>query len=87
MYLLDSENYPDVNKPLVINKHSRKKDYDLWNPKGRALCLIMYLFSIEPPFYAGLNKACRNKEEESLESLGPFACAIFWILSNAERER
>lgn len=47
----------------------------------------MYLYSMEPPFYAELNSACRNKDESLVGMLGPFATAIYWIISNAERER
>ena len=49
--------------------------------------LVLYFHSIEPSFYAGLNRACRNVDIQYLEMLGPFACALFWILSNAEAER
>lgn len=86
-FLLEDINYVDAYQPLVVDKDDRKDDNDLWNPKGRAVCLILYLYSMEPPFYAGLNKACRNKDDDCVEMLGPFATAIFWILSNAERER
>lgn len=47
----------------------------------------MYLYSMEPPFYAELNNACRTRDPESIAMLGPFATAIYWILSNTERER
>ena len=35
---------------------------------------------MEPPFYDDLNKACRTLDPTKLETLGPFARAIFFVL-------
>ena len=53
----------------------------LRNPKSRVVCLILYLYSIEPPFYAELNSACRLLDKSKLQTLGPFARALFEILN------
>ena len=42
--------------------------------------LILMLYSMEPPFYADLNKACRDLDHQKLKTLGPFAKAIFGVL-------
>ena len=44
--------------------------------------LILTLYSMEPPFYDDLNKACRTLDPAKLETLGPFARAIFVVLGN-----
>jgi len=35
---------------------------------------------MEPPFYQDLNNACRTLDPTKLETLGPFAKAIFKVL-------
>lgn len=45
--------------------------------------LILYLYSIEPPFYYWLNKAIKEQDyddELTLEYLGPFARALHEVL-------
>jgi len=42
----------------------------------------LYLYSIEPPFYAELKKASVLMNRKFLKTLGPFARAIFQILYN-----
>ena len=44
--------------------------------------LILILYSMEPPFYSDLNNACRNLDQDKLNTLGPFARAIFLVLGN-----
>lgn len=62
------------NDALLTKKQLR-------NPRSKVVCLILYLYSIEPPFYAELNSACRLLDESKLETLGPFARALFEILN------
>lgn len=57
------------------------------NPVSKATCLALWLCSIEPPFYAALNKACETMDLSYLKMLGPLARAISVILSGAEEER
>ncbi len=39
---------------------------------------------MEPPIYEDLNKACRTLDPAKLETLGPFARAIFIVLINGD---
>jgi len=48
------------------------------------VCILLYIYSIEPPFYAELNKAARTKDTSKLETLGPYARAIHVVLINGE---
>ena len=50
---------------------------DPYNPQTQ---LILLLYSMEPPFYADLNNACRTLDKTKLHTLGPFARAIFQVL-------
>ena len=44
--------------------------------------MMFYLYSMEPPLYADLNKASKEKNPEILETLGPFARCFYKVLSN-----
>lgn len=57
------------------------------NPNSKAVCLSLWLWTIEPPFYAAINKACIENDFSNLTYLGPLARAISIILSAAEEER
>jgi len=52
----------------------------LCDPDDRSTQLILWLYSIEPPFYAELNKACREMNRELLETLGPISYALFLVV-------
>ena len=54
------------------------------NLNDPSVCLIMYLYSCEPPLYMDLHLACRRMDNRYLESLGPMARAIMKIFENAE---
>ena len=47
----------------------------------------MYLYSMEPPFYKHLNKACRDKDISKIDNLGPFAAALGEIVRNQDAFR
>jgi len=47
--------------------------------------MLLYLYSIEPPFYAKLNMACRSMDKEKLEMLGPYARALYELLAWGEQ--
>ena len=49
--------FPDLDKPF---DYGSDDDYDLWKPTSKAVFLILFLYSMEPPFYAALNQACRT---------------------------
>jgi len=64
----------DIDKPMNAEEH-------YMNPNSPHVQLILTLYSMEPPFYAELNNACRTLDKSKLKSLGPFARAIFSVLS------
>ena len=47
----------DIHKPFIakIKGPLFNSDLNLANPKAKATVLILWLYSIEPPFYAALN--------------------------------
>ena len=49
--------------------------------------VILWLFTIEPSFFADLNEACISMDSELMEMLGPFARAIHLILKYVELNR
>ena len=68
---LDMGDY-DINHPITMDIYK-----DPYHPVTE---LILILYSMEPPFYADLNKACRDLDHQKLKTLGPFAKAIFGVL-------
>lgn len=57
------------------------------NLEDPSTCLILYLYSCEPPLYMDIHTASRRKDNRFLESLGPFARALSKILDSAEQKR
>ena len=55
------------------------------NTKSKVVCLILWFYSIEPPFYAVLNDACSQMDTKFIKTLGPFAQALLCILASAEK--
>lgn len=72
MFMLMCIDFDDIERPLT------KEDFN--DPRGKVVSLIMYLHSIEPPFYAELNAACRTLDRSMLKKLGPFARCVYQIL-------
>ena len=48
-----------------------KDDYDLADPNSKAVFVVLWLNSIEPPFYFHLNNACRTRDATLLPMLTP----------------
>lgn len=69
MFMILSVDFDDIERPLT------KEDFV--DPYGKVVSIIMYLHSIEPPFYAELNKASRSLDKSQLKKLGPFARCIY----------
>ena len=62
-------------------------EMNLANPYSKAVFIVLWLYSIEPPFYYFFNEASRNKDQEQLPNFGPFAAAlIFATYSEFNRE-
>ena len=57
------------------------------NPHSKACYSMVWMYSLEPPLYYMLNKACRNRIKALLPILGPFAKAISRVLGIAESGR
>jgi len=74
----------DIYEPM---KYSETEDNGLYNPEGPALMLMLWLYSIEPPFYSDLNKAMRYLDQKQLKHLGPWAKALHIITVEAEKNR
>lgn len=47
----------------------------------------MYLYSLEPPLYRHLNRACREKDITKIDTLGPFAAVLGEIVRNQDAFR
>lgn len=73
MFMIMCIDFDDIERPLT------KEDFV--DPKGKVVSLIMYLNTIEPPFYAELNTACRTLDTKKLKMLGPFARCVYQILA------
>ena len=77
-------NFPDMDKQFYIGSGG---DNDLHSPTSRASFLVLWLYSLEPPFYFHLNQACRSLDQTLLQFLGPFAYALAVVLESAEGYR
>ena len=84
MKILEFAGITDIHEPL---QYSETEENGLYNPEGRAVMLILWLYSIEPPFYSYLNKAMRKLDTTYLQLLGPFAKALHVIIVEAEKNR
>ena len=72
----------------MSNKPDYKSEYNLWWPTSKAVFLILWLYSVEPPLYFHFNTACRDRNNALLPLLGPFAKATGVILEGwAEKGR
>jgi len=74
MFMLICMDQKDVDKPIAIS--------DLLRPNSKVVNFIMYLYSIEPDFYAELNTAIMTQDTSKLSQLGPFARCLSHIMSN-----
>lgn len=69
------------DEPLIISKYT---DNGLCNPDSKVVCLILWLYSVEPPFYAAINEASRTMDMDLIKMLGPFAKALYLIFEYVE---
>lgn len=56
----------------------------LGNPESDHVMIIHFFLSMEPPFYAYLNKAIRSMDEELLTKVGPLARALSILLYHSD---
>ena len=71
LFSLDMDD-KDINKPMT--------DDIFGNPYSPEVQLILNLYSMEPPLYAYLNKACLSLEVTELNTLGPYTRVMMEIL-------
>ena len=76
--------FTDPDQKFNVNEGD---EYDLWKPDSKACYSVVWMYSLEPPLYWLLNRAMRTKNMAYLQMLGPFAQAIWAVLSGAERGR
>ena len=50
------------------------------DPDDDCVKALIYIYSLEPPFYGHLNWASREKVIDRLDAVGPFAAALGIIL-------
>ena len=55
-------NFSDLDKPFYVNTSVKMKrdEFSLSDPDSKAVYLILWFYTIEPPLYAILNQACRE---------------------------
>lgn len=74
-----------IEEPLHLNGVDRTGDANLLNTEAKATCLLLWLYSIEPSFYAFLAEAqmqSNTKDLRPLKWLGPFVKAISEIMTS-----
>ena len=83
--------FDDLDKKFIEQSkygNDYKSEYNLFCPTSKAVFLILWLYSVEPPLYFHFNTACRDRNNALLPLLGPFAKATGVILEGvAERDR
>lgn len=84
--ILELVDFQDPDEPFFYDLPCTG-DGNLLSPTSKATCLCLWFCTIEPPFYAALNKACESLDLSYLKMLGPLARAVSVILSGAEEER
>jgi len=61
------------------------EDYN--DPTSPSICLILYLYTVEPAYYAEVSHASLYMDMQKLLMLGPYARAYSEILTCSERNR
>jgi len=59
MFFLNALELQDSHQPMTHTTFE--------NPYNFEVQLIMYLYSIEPPFYADMNEACKKVKSEAID--------------------
>lgn len=52
----------------------------LQNPSHKFVKTLLYIYSMESFVFSVINKASRNKDVDKIESFGPFASALSYII-------
>ena len=59
----------------------------LFDPENKCTQLILWLYSMEPSFYADVAKASRDMNLFTLDNFGPLAYAMHWIVKLSETNK
>jgi hypothetical protein len=84
---VENTGQPLTVKIMVKNGLGYPIKEGLLDPENRALQLILWLYSIEPSFQEDLTKVCLELDESYLETLGPYAAALYTVFQGAEYNR
>ena len=87
--LQDKVKFSDLNKPL---ERSHDKEFGVENPYSKAVCFLMYLYSMEvgdPTLYAELNKAVRSSDPAQVDTFGTIAMAmeVFMVFCEGKKKK
>ena len=77
--VIELSDVQDPDEPLTAEDYS--------DPSRASISLILYLFSVEPAFYAEVCRAALAMDMSKLAMLGPMARALSEILTCSERGR
>ena len=62
-------------------------DKTLWNPTSDVVCALLWIYSMETFVYSSLNAATRDHDPAYVNTLGPLAQALGYIVFRAESKR
>lgn len=67
----------DPDKPIDVNVLR-------FDPRHPIVQTVLYLYSLEPPLYKHMNRACREKDYNKIDKVGPFAATLGEIVRNQD---
>ena len=84
--MLDLAKVDDRDQPLksgekIFNGEWIPTKGGLSDPTSQVVALILYVYQMENYCYSELNRAARFKDSSKLQTLGPYAYALGWIIN------
>jgi len=70
--------------PLVVYDHANAHKNTLNDPTYSVTQLILYIYGAESAVYKSLNHASRHKDTTKVATLGPYASALFPIITGTQ---
>ena len=80
MPAFDLPDLGDQSDPIPLDVLQTQPDHPI-------VQTIMYIYSLEPPFYRILNRACRDKDASRMNAVGPLAAALGEIVRRQDAKR
>lgn len=82
----------DENEPLKAGVHYENDDdpgtpFGLNDPDHPMVAMITYIYQQESFVYKELNNSSRKMDESKIHTLGPFASALFKIITGTQKNR